>query len=267
MTLIVFCASCVTTKLPPISSAGAEFQPLKDEIKLWERSRDEETKLRDNVDLYQDPLLEDYLEQIVGRLNPPGMADNPELAYTVTVLENPTLNAFAFPHGPLYVHTGLLARMESEDQLATVLGHEMTHVENRHMLRHRRSARNKQIGFGVGAVAAAVILAGEAGEAYDDGKYGKAATAGTSSTRPTRAASPSWPSPATTSARPPRSTARCSTTRATRARWRSSSSAVTRSYRRGSRMRTSGSKRTPKRSPHPASRVPIPTPSSVASDP
>jgi predicted Zn-dependent protease len=93
----------------------------------------------------------------------------------VSVVENPTLNAFAFPHGSIYVHTGLLARMENEDQLATVLGHEMTHVENRHMLRQQRSARNKQIGFGIGAVAAAVVLAGEEGDAYKEGKYGKAA--------------------------------------------------------------------------------------------
>jgi len=174
-TMLALVGSCVSTKLPPISSAGAAFQPLDGERKLWERSREEESKLRKETDLYQDPLLEDYLEQVVAHLNPPGMADNPELSYRVSVLENPTLNAFAFPHGSLYVHTGLLARMENEDQLATVLGHEMTHVENRHMLRHQRSARNKQIGFGVGAVAAAVILAGEEGRAYDEGNWGKAA--------------------------------------------------------------------------------------------
>lgn len=173
--LAPFCASCVTTRLPPISTAGADFRPLQDERRLWERSRDEEAKLRDNVALYHDPLLVDYLERVVARLNPAPMAANPEIAYTVSVIEDPTLNAFAFPHGALYVHTGLLARMGNEAQLATVLGHEMTHVENRHMLRHQRSARNKQIGFSVGAIAAAVVLAGEAGEAYDQGKYGKGA--------------------------------------------------------------------------------------------
>ena len=142
---------------------------------MWEESREEERKLREKTKIYDDPLLEDYLEQVVARLNPQGMAENPELTYAVTVLENPTLNAFAFPHGAIYVHTGLLARTENEDQIATVLGHEMTHVENRHMLRQQRSARNKQIGFGIGAVAAAVVLAGEEGKAYEDTSYGKAA--------------------------------------------------------------------------------------------
>ena len=103
LTLVVFTASCVSTKLPPISSAGADFEPLGSERKLWDQSREEETKLRAKADLYQDPLLEDYLEQVVAHLNPSGMAENPELAYTVSVIENPTLNAFAFPHGSLYL--------------------------------------------------------------------------------------------------------------------------------------------------------------------
>ena len=74
--LLLVCASCVTTKLPPVSTAGAGFEPLKDERRLWERSRDEEAKLRDNVDLYEDPLLEDYLVDIVNRLNPTGAGAN-----------------------------------------------------------------------------------------------------------------------------------------------------------------------------------------------
>jgi len=93
----------------------------------------------------------------------------------VGVIQQPSLNAFAYPHGSVYIHTGLLARMENEDQLATVLGHEMTHVENRHMLRHQRSMRNKQLGFSIAAIAGAVIVAGEEGEAIREGKYGKAA--------------------------------------------------------------------------------------------
>jgi predicted Zn-dependent protease len=96
----------------------------------------------------------------------------------VRVIADPTLNAFAYPHGSLYVHTGLLARMASEDHVATVFGHEMSHVEYRHMLRYRRAAQNRQIGLSVAAVAAAVILAGEEGEAYEKGKWGKGATIG-----------------------------------------------------------------------------------------
>jgi predicted Zn-dependent protease len=177
-TVLLVTASCVSTQLPPISSQGESFEPLRDERALWERSREEEEALLEKVKLYDDPLLESYLEEIVGRLNPSGMAANPALRYRVRVIEDPTLNAFAYPHGSIYVHTGLLARMENEDQLATVFGHEMTHVENRHMLRFQRSAHNKQIGLTVAAVAAAVILADAQGDAIGDGHWAKAATIG-----------------------------------------------------------------------------------------
>lgn len=172
-TLLVFTTSCRSTQLPPVSSSGAEFQPLRDEQALWENAREEEKKLLENVTLYDDPLLVDYLEEVIGRINPPGMAANNALNYRVRVIEDPTLNAFAYPHGAMYVHTGLLARMENEDQLATVLGHEMTHVENRHMLRYQRSANNKQIGLSIAAVAAAVVLAGAEADAYEAGDWAR----------------------------------------------------------------------------------------------
>jgi len=175
-TLLLIAASCVSTQVPPISSQGGSFKPLRDEQALWDQSRDEEKKLLENVKLYKDPLLDSYLEQVVSHLNPSGMAANPAIRYKVRVVEDPTLNAFAYPHGSLYVHTGLLARMENEDELATVLGHEMTHVENRHMLRYQRSIRNKQIGLSIAALAAAVVIADAEGDALSNGDWGKAAT-------------------------------------------------------------------------------------------
>ncbi len=60
----------------------------------------------------------------------------------VKVVKDPFLNAFALPDGSIYFHTGLLARMENEAQLATVLGHEIAHFINRdsaRQLRHRES--------------------------------------------------------------------------------------------------------------------------------
>jgi predicted Zn-dependent protease len=175
LTLLAVTTSCVTTQLPPISASGAGFKPLPDEQELWEESRDEEQQLLDKVALYEDPLLESYLQGVVVRLTPRGMADNPEVHYRVRVVEDPTLNAFAYPHGAIYVHTGLLARMENEDQLATVLGHEMTHVEGRHMLRYRRAAHNKAVGLTVASVAAAVVVAAAEGDALDHGHWGDAA--------------------------------------------------------------------------------------------
>lgn len=167
--------ACATTDLPPISAGGADFAPLDDEVALWQESRAEEDVLLGAVDLYDDPLLDDYLAGVAARLEPPGMAANPALDVRVQVIADTDLNAFAYPHGAIYVHSGLLARLDNEDQLATVLGHEMSHVEYRHMLRHRRAAHNRAVALSVAAVAAAVVIAGEEADAWHDGDWGKAA--------------------------------------------------------------------------------------------
>jgi predicted Zn-dependent protease len=167
--LLAVTASCASTQLPPISASGARFEPLRDERALWEKSRKEEDRLLYKASLYDDPLLESYLQGVVTRLTPQGMADNPAVHYRVRVVEDPTLNAFSFPHGSIYVHTGLLARVENEDQLATVLGHEMSHVERRHMLRYERSAHNREIGISVVEVAALLVVEAAAEIARSDG--------------------------------------------------------------------------------------------------
>jgi predicted Zn-dependent protease len=175
LTLVAVTSSCASTNLPPISASGAGFKPLPDETDLWAKSRDEEAKLLEKVSLYEDPALESYLQGVVTRMTPQGMAANTAVHYRVRVVEDPTLNAFAYPHGSLYIHTGLLARVENEDQLATVLGHEMTHVEGRHMLRHQRAAHNREVGFTVAAIAASVVVAAAEGSALDHGNWGDAA--------------------------------------------------------------------------------------------
>jgi predicted Zn-dependent protease len=67
------------------------------------------------------------------------------------------------PNGAVYIHTGLLARLDNEAQLATILGHEMTHVDHRHALKFSRDAQNKMILFDVVAIAASIGVAVAAG--------------------------------------------------------------------------------------------------------
>ncbi len=172
---MTFLISCMPTRIPPISEAGEAFEPERDEKRLWMESRAEEQKFLEKAELYEDPLLEDYLNGIAANLEPSGLAAQSEIAVSVRILKDPTLNAFAYPHGSLYVHTGLIARLENEDQIAGVLAHEMTHVENRHMLRYRRSIQNRQIGFMIAAIAGSVWAASEAGHEAAEGNWGKAA--------------------------------------------------------------------------------------------
>jgi len=91
------------------------------------RTESEEASLAKRVKTYDDPRLADYLATMAGRLVPSGAA-----APRITVIEDPTLAAFAMPNGRLYVHTGLLSRVENEAQLATVLARELAHDTKGH---------------------------------------------------------------------------------------------------------------------------------------
>lgn len=69
-----------------------------------------------------------------------------EFDWKVTILENDTvLNAFATPGGYVYVYTGLIKYLDSEDQLAGVLGHEIAHAD----LRHSTEQLTKSYGIGL----------------------------------------------------------------------------------------------------------------------
>lgn len=55
-----------------------------------------------------------------------------EYPYNFKVVVDPTINAFALPGGPMYIHTGLIAAADNEGQLAGVMAHEIAHVALRH---------------------------------------------------------------------------------------------------------------------------------------
>ena len=150
--LMVPQTGCRTTSVPPVGEQGPQFTPENDERRLWEQARDEEHKLRDKATLYQDPILEDYLNQVAQRLEPPDVRQQEAIRIRVYAIKDPALNAFTYPTGSIYVHTGLLARLENEAQLGIVLGHEMTHATHRHALEFERSARNKMIGFSIASL-------------------------------------------------------------------------------------------------------------------
>lgn len=136
--LVFLAAGCTTTLRPPVKE---DLLSNEDEKIIWRRSLEEEKALNARVVILQDKKLEDYLGQIVQKLQPEELP--PGMSFKVVVVKDPYLNAFAFPNGIIYVHTGLLARMDNEAQLAALLAHEMAHCTQRHTLRALRSMKDK----------------------------------------------------------------------------------------------------------------------------
>ena len=157
----IVAAACATQDLRPIGAGGQPFRPEPDEVVLWARAEQEENGLLGRAKPYDDPLLEEYLGRVVDRLVPGSVRAAGGPAFTVRVLRDPTLNAFAMPNGHIFVHTGLLSRLANEAQLATILAHEMTHVTHRHALKVERAPRSEPVaytGTGVLSPTAAAIL-------------------------------------------------------------------------------------------------------------
>jgi predicted Zn-dependent protease len=163
--MTVLLAGCASTNVQPITSGA--YQPLPEEKRLNLACEDEQRRLADSEMIYDNPKLSSYLNEVAMKVLPEEARD--KVGVEVRVINNPYCNAFAYPNAKVYVHTGILARMENEAQLATLLGHEMAHVTHRHLLRERRSIRNKAAGLAsFKATLGSVPLVGELSSALGE---------------------------------------------------------------------------------------------------
>ena len=136
----LFIIGCASADLPPIDKQSS-FEPLPDEKLLWNRSLEEQSRLDNSGAIYDDPELHAYVSNVANKLVPEDVRSQ-GVVIKVRILKNPLLNAFAYPNGIMYLHTGILAKMENEAQLAALLGHEMSHTIHRHAAEGYRNLKN-----------------------------------------------------------------------------------------------------------------------------
>ena len=87
--------------------------------------------------LYPDQTLQDYIDEVGNRVVQNSAAKNSPYPFDFHLLRDPqTVNAFALPGGQVFITAALLSRLNSEAQLAGVLGHEVGHVIGRHGAEH-----------------------------------------------------------------------------------------------------------------------------------
>jgi len=141
------------TALPDLGGAGETTLSPQVERRIGESIMRE---IRRDGAYIDDAEVSDYLGSVGARLTQETAGARHDFEFFA--VRDPSFNAFALPGGFIGVHTGLLAATETESELASVLGHEVAHVTQRHISRMIGQQQQMQVPVLAG-IAAAILLA------------------------------------------------------------------------------------------------------------
>jgi beta-barrel assembly-enhancing protease len=164
-------ATSLDSSLPDLGDVSQTVLTPLDEQRIGEQiMRDVAT----SDDVVQDIEITDYLQALGNRLG----AASPERQqkFNFFAVQDNSINAFAMPGGVIGVHTGLMLATNSESELASVLGHEVGHVTQRHLA--RMLAQQKTDTFKNIAGIALALLAARANPELANGALATASAAG-----------------------------------------------------------------------------------------
>jgi len=109
--------------------------------------RSSDAEVRKQYKVYANPALQSYVDRVGQKVAE--HSHRPNIHYHFTVLDTPEINAFALPGGYVYITRGILAYLNSEAEMAAVLGHEVGHVTARHGVRQQSAAQAANIGISI----------------------------------------------------------------------------------------------------------------------
>jgi len=129
---VAFCrASARDQVIPP----GYRPAAGTDEIALWQEMTEYETRLRESPFLVRDPDINEYVKRVMCRTARDYCAD-----IRVYVVRNAGFNASMAPNGMMQVWSGVFLRVQNEEELAAIFGHELAHYTYAHSLARARKA-------------------------------------------------------------------------------------------------------------------------------
>jgi predicted Zn-dependent protease len=131
--LAILVAACATN--PASGRPEVVLMSEEDELQI---GRELDRRIQAQESMLEDDRLQKYVQQVGERVA--AGSHRSDLIYRFRVIDRPQVNAFALPGGYIYIFRGLLAYMNSEAELAAVLGHEIGHVTARHTVRQHRNA-------------------------------------------------------------------------------------------------------------------------------
>jgi len=146
--LLVFAVACATNP----ATGRTELNIVSEQQELAMGKAAHEQVLAEYGVYDEKPELNAMVDRIGHQIA--ATSPRPNLPWTFTLLDTSMINAMALPGGYVYVTRGILERMNSEDELAGVIGHEVGHVAARHGAKAMSNATLAQIGFVAAAIAA-----------------------------------------------------------------------------------------------------------------
>ena len=115
---------------------------------------------RSRVRAYDDPLMQTYLEELLYNLATYSELEDPRIE--LVIVKNPSMNAFAVPGGVVGFHTGVFSYADNEDQMVSILAHELAHLSQRHFSRGTEAQRANSV-LSMAGLLASIVLAATAG--------------------------------------------------------------------------------------------------------
>jgi predicted Zn-dependent protease len=143
--LIVGAVSCALN--PVTGKRELMLMSSSDELAMGQQT---DPQILQTYGKYEDADLARYVTALGKRLG--ALSHQPNLTYSIQVLDSPVVNAFAVPGGYVYLTRGILAYLNDEAELAGVVAHEIGHIAARHSAQQQSKAQLAQLGLGLGSV-------------------------------------------------------------------------------------------------------------------
>ena len=132
--------------------AAARATSTATEIQL---GKDNDSQIRDGYTIVTDPLLNQWVNEVSGKLW--SQVARKDVPYNIKILDVPDVNAFTTIGGYIYINEGTLDFVQSDDELAGVIGHETGHNERRHTVTLPAKAQALDILFGIASLFSPLI--------------------------------------------------------------------------------------------------------------